>query len=347
MDRGLVSSPGAIVAEIGPSTWRLQGRVGERNVFQYLLASEDRDALLLIDTGLTETPREVVIPALRNLGLRASALRMIVVTHPDVDHQGGLAGLREVCENAVAACGFCDQAMVRDPEHMVADRYGCYEREHGIGLSAEELGWCRANYGAPAEIDLTFSGGETVRLGERQLDVLAAPGHSAGHLVLYERDTGMLFSSDAVHWRACPAADGSPALCPTYEEVGDYLGTIALIESLAPAELHSGHWPTRSGPEVLAFLDESREFVARVDSVLTPLLERPVTLADACREVQAEVGPWASEPEMLRFAVSGHLRRMLREGAIERVEPTQSPLRYRRRAPEARQALRSPVQITG
>jgi glyoxylase-like metal-dependent hydrolase (beta-lactamase superfamily II) len=347
MDRGLVSPPDAIVVEIGPETWRLQGRVGERNVFQYLLASEDRDALLLIDTGLTETPREVVMPALRSLGLREAALSMIVVTHPDVDHQGGLAGLREVCEHAVAACGFRDQAMVRDPEKMVADRYRCYEREHGMGLTAEELGWCRANYGAPAEIDLTFSGGETVRLGDRQLDVLAAPGHSAGHLVLFERDTGMLFSSDAVHWRACPAADGSPALCPTYEEVGDYLETIALLESLEPTELHSGHWPARSGSEVLAFLDESREFVARVDSVLGTLLEQPLTLAEACREVQAQAGPWASEPEMLRFAVSGHLRRMMREGAIERVEPTRGPLRYRRRAPEATQALQSPAQITG
>lgn len=320
-----------IVAEIGPSTWRLQGRVGERNVFQYLIASEGRDQLLLIDTGLTETPREVVIPALRSLGLRESDLKLIVVTHPDVDHQGGLAGLREACGQAVAACGFHDQAMVRDPEKLVADRYGCYEREHGIGLSAEELRWCRSNYGAPAEIDLTFSGGEVVELAERRLAVLAAPGHSAGHLVIHEPATGMLFSSDAVHWRACPGTDGSPALCPTYEEVGDYLATIEMLESLGLDELHSGHWPTRSGDEVIGFLRESREFVERVDSVLGELLARPATLLEACRQVQAEAGPWDSEPEMLRYAVAGHLRRMLAAGVIETVESMTTPVRYRRR----------------
>jgi glyoxylase-like metal-dependent hydrolase (beta-lactamase superfamily II) len=336
-----VSSEGAIVAEVAPSTWRLQGRVGERNVFQYLIAAEDRDQLLLIDTGLTETPRDVVIPALRSLGLREADVRLIVVTHPDVDHQGGLAGLREVCAAAVAACGFHDQAMVRDPEKLVADRYGCYERDHGIGLSADELRWCRDNYGAPADIDVTFSGGELVELGERRLEILAAPGHSAGHLVIHEPATGLLFSSDAVHWRACPGADGAPALCPTYEEVGDYLETIEMLEGLAPAELHSGHWPARSGDAVLGFLRESREFVERVDAVLSELLVRPATLAEACREVQAEAGPWDSEPEMLRFAVAGHLRRLLGSGAIETVESTTTPLRFRRRGAEPTEGARN------
>ena len=235
------------LVEIAEDTWRLQGRVGERNVYQYLLASPDRDELLLIDTGTSATPREVVIPALRRLGLPEEALRLVVVTHPDVDHQGGLAALREVCENAAAACGFADRAMVGDPEKLLADRYECYLAEHGLGMAAEEIRWVRANYGAPVEIDVTFSGGETLPLGSRRLQVLAAPGHSAGHLVLFEPRTGLLFSSDAVHWHACPAADGSPALCPTYEEVDPYLGTIDLIESLAPSEMHSGHWPMRSG----------------------------------------------------------------------------------------------------
>jgi glyoxylase-like metal-dependent hydrolase (beta-lactamase superfamily II) len=331
----MVISPDPIVAEIGPTTWRLQGRVGARNVYQYLVASDDRGELLLIDTGMSETPREVIIPALRSLGLREDDLAAIVVTHPDVDHQGGLAGLREVCANAVTACGFADQAMVSDPEKLLADRYACYDREHGIGPSVAELRWIRANYGARTEIDVTYSGGETIRVGDRALEVFAAPGHSAGHLALFERETGLLFSSDAVHWRACPGADGSPALCPTYEEVEDYLATIDMIESLAPSEMHSGHWPMRSGAEVMTFLGESRAFVEKVDAVVRHHLARPATLAELCRSVQAEAGPWDSEPEMLRFAVSGHLRRLLRRGVVETVETTTTPLRFRLRDPDS------------
>jgi len=324
----MVSPAEPIVVEIGEDTWRLQGRVGPRNVYQYLVASADRDELLLIDTGTAETPREVVLPALRRLGLAASGLRLVVVTHPDVDHQGGLAGLREACENALAACGFADRAMVGDPEKLLADRYGCYV-EHALGMTADEIRWVRANYGARVEIDMTFSGGESLQIGERRLDVLAAPGHSAGHLVLFEPETGLLFSSDAVHSHACPAADGSPALCPTYEEVDDYLETIDLVESLAPSETHSGHWPMRSGREVMAFLEDSRRFVEAVDEVLRARLAKPATLAELCQEVQLEAGPWDSEPAMLRFAIAGHARQLVRGRTVEVVDAVTGPPRYR------------------
>ena len=324
----MVSPSEPIVVEIGEDTWRLQGRVGPRNVYQYLVASAERDELLLIDTGTAETPREVVLPALRRLGLAASDLRLVVVTHPDVDHQGGLAGLREACENALAACGFADRAMVGDPEKLLADRYGCYV-EHGLGMSADEIRWVRANYGARVEIDLTFSGGESLQIGERRLNVLPAPGHSAGHLMLFEPETGLLFSSDAVHWHACPAADGSPALCPTYEEVDDYLRTIDLVELLAPSEMHSGHWPMRSGREVIAFLDDSRRFVEAVDAVLRARLAEPATLAELCQQVQLEAGPWDSGPAMLRFAVAGHVRRLLQAGDVTVVEAETRPPAYR------------------
>lgn len=324
----MVNASDPILVEIAENTWRLQGRVGPRNVYQYLIASEDRDELVLIDAGLAETPREVVLPALRHLGLAPSDLRMVVVTHPDVDHQGGLAGLREACENALTACGFADRAMVGDPEKLLADRYGCYV-EHALGMGADEIRWVRANYGARVEIDVTFSGGECLRVGDRRLDVHPAPGHSAGHLVLFEAEAGLLFSSDAVHWRACPAADGSPALCPTYEEVDDYLDTISLVEQLSPSEMHSGHWPMRSGQEVMGFLDESRLFVEAVDAVLKARLADPATLADLCQAVQLEVGPWDSEPGMLRFVVSGHMRRLLHLETVELIEAGNRPPRYR------------------
>jgi hypothetical protein len=77
-----------------------------------------------------------------------------------------------------------------------------------------------------------------------------------------------MFTSDAVHWGWCPAADGSPALPPTYEDVDRYLETVTLIESLAPQELHSGHWPARSGTGVTSFLAESRELVQALDPAL-------------------------------------------------------------------------------
>jgi glyoxylase-like metal-dependent hydrolase (beta-lactamase superfamily II) len=320
-----------MVREIGERTWRLESQLGGRNVFQYLLASEDGDELLLVDTGTSATPSEVVLPALRRLGLPPEALRLVVVTHPDLDHQGGLAALLDLCPDAVSACGFADRAMVGRPEQLIHDRYQPYLREHGLGYDAADERWMRARYGAPVEIDATLSGGELLRVGERTIEALHAPGHSAGHLALYERESGRLFSSDAVHWTGCPGADGVPTLCPTYEEVDAYLATIELVEELAPGELHSGHWPARSGAEVTEFLSESRAFVEHVDAAVLARLEQgDATLAELCEAVQRDAGPWRSEPGMLRFAVHGHLRRLVRRGAVASPEPTASPRRYER-----------------
>lgn len=330
-----------LVVEVGDDTWRLQSRLDDdRNLYQYLIRSGD--SLLLVDAGLARTPREVVLPALRRLALSPAQIDLIVVTHPDVDHQGGLAGLKEMSPGALAACGWADRALVGDPEKLLADRYQPYLREHGLGFDPEEVAWVRSNSGARAEIDLALGGGETIEVGGRSLSVLHAPGHSAGHLVLFERESGLLFSSDAVHWTGCPAADGSPALCPTYEEIGDYLATIEMIGGLSPAEMHSGHWPMRSGSEITAFLEQSREFVDRVEEVMAARLASPMTAADLCTAVERELGPWSSERKLLMFVVCGHLRHMLRAGTAESVEISAPPPRYRlRREPRPNPAAAS------
>lgn len=316
------------LTEIAPHTWRLESMVGPRNLYQYLLA--DGGQALIVDTGMTATPREVILPALRSVGIAATEVAMVVVTHPDLDHQGGLAGLREVLPNAVAACGFADRMMVSEPERLVTDRYGAYELEHDVGYGPGEKAWMRANYGAPATVEVGFAGGEILNLGERRLEVRHAPGHSPGHLVLHEPAARLLFTSDAVHWWMCPAADGSPALPPTYEDVDPYLETIAMVESLEVDAVHSGHWPARHGAEITAFLDESRAFVDRMDATIADRLGATATLAELCNHADERLGPFGADPINLMFAVHGHLRRMLRNGSAQVVRAGERPPRYRR-----------------
>lgn len=312
--------------EIAAGTWRFESLVGPRNMFQYLIA--DGDEAIVVDTGMTPTPRDVILPGMRAIGIDPAEVTMVVVTHPDLDHQGGLAGLREVLPNAVAACGFADRMMVSEPERLVTDRYGAFEVEHDVGYPAADKTWMRANYGAPATVEVGFAGGEAIAVGDRTLAVHHAPGHSPGHLVLHEPATGLVFSSDAVHWRMCPAADGSPALPPTYEEVDVYLDTIDMLASLSAAELHSGHWPERRGAEIAAFLDESGAFVERMDAALAERLERPATLAELCGHADERLGPFGADPVNLMFVVHGHVRRMLRTGRAQMQRAGERPPRY-------------------
>ncbi len=136
---------------------------------------------------------------------------------------------------------------------------------------------------------------------------------------------------------------------PTYEDVDAYLETIARVESLAPAELHSGHWPVAIGAEVGEFLGASREFVARLDDVLIERLARPATLAELCAEAERGLGPWDSPTHMLMFIVHGHIRRLIRARAVELLEPGVRPARYwrGRRAGGEAGAVRGAVYVGG
>jgi glyoxylase-like metal-dependent hydrolase (beta-lactamase superfamily II) len=310
-----VTAGGYTVTEVGERTWRIATMIGERDLFQYLIAGEDERAVL-IDTGTARTPEEAILPALADLGLKRDAVALAVVTHPDLDHQGGLATLREALPQARMACGFADVGLVGAPEQLVVDRYGAYEHAHGMRYDDADHRWMRALYGAPVWIDLPLSGGEELALGERTLRFLHAPGHSAGHLIVQDAASGALFTSDAVHGAFIPAADGSPALPPTYEEIDPYLTTIDLVEALNPTVLHSGHWPIREGAAIAAWLAESREYVTALDAALEERLGAPATLRELCDHVNARLGPYASGPVALMFAVHGHLRRLLRRGRV-------------------------------
>src|SRR5205807_9893539 len=84
--------------EVADATWRLESLIGPRNLYQYLIA--DSGQALILDTGVASTPRDVILPGLRSVGLAPGQVTLVVVAHPDLDHQGGLAGLRETLPRA-------------------------------------------------------------------------------------------------------------------------------------------------------------------------------------------------------------------------------------------------------
>ena len=49
-----------------------------------------------------------------------------------------------------------------------------------------------------AAIDVAYQGGETFRLGNLRVDVLAVPGHTVGHLAYWFSSAGVLFCGDSM-----------------------------------------------------------------------------------------------------------------------------------------------------
>ena len=298
--------------EILDGIHRIDADVGGRPLYLFLFLGERN---LLLDAGCATTVAESLLPYLGALGLGPRDLDLLVITHSDLDHQGGAHALAAANPDLMVACGALDRELVSDPDAIIARRYDGFWRDHGIRYDAEATAWIREMCGPAQPVDQVFAGGETVELGHgSELRVLHVPGHSPGHIALQDTRTGALFSGDCVQGSVYLGRDGTPKLCPTYTHVDPYLQTIDLIESIAPSELHGCHWPAARGAEVAAFLDESRGYVEHVDGLVrTCFAEAPegLTLLELIECVNERLDePW--EPGLaqeLVYSLHGHAER--------------------------------------
>ena len=299
--------------EILDGIHRIDAEFGGRPLYLFLFLGERS---LLLDAGAASTVPAFVEPYLDSLGLRARDLDLLLITHPDLDHQGGAATLARANAELEIACGALDRELVSDPDAIMSRRYDAFRADHGIGYDAAVAASMRTECGAPVRVDSAFEGGETIDLGGgRELRVLHVPGHSAGHLALHDVRTGAFFSADCVQGSVYLGLDGTPKLCPTYTDVDPYLATIDHVEALAPSELHGCHWPAARGDaDIRAFLDESRGYVEHVDALVRACFTDArdgLTLRALIECVNARfVAPW--EPALaqeLVYSLHGHAER--------------------------------------
>jgi glyoxylase-like metal-dependent hydrolase (beta-lactamase superfamily II) len=286
---------------------------------------------VLLDCGTKRHAAEDV-PA--HFGKRRDLqLNWLIVTHPDGDHCGGTRVIGENFSQTRILCGEADRALVESPDHLFDYRYDAYRDDHGIFFdpqTAEEIRQC---FSGPQNVSITLVGGETIRLGpDRILEIWSLPGHSHGHLGIYDRRNKTLYYGDAIQGAGYKALRGGWALCPTYLYVDAYLQSIRTIEN-SPAETIVGcHWPIcRGKEEIRQFCSESRDFVFLAEGLIAEYLgKRPgTTLRELCEYLSPQLGEWPHSVHLeLANAFSGHLNRGVVQGRFE-VDKSKCPFRYR------------------
>ena len=306
------------------SVFMLEGEVGGRPLqFVYLKGGT---ATMIMDSGCAHDPTKVIAPQIRDTGGRVEDLTWILNTHPDLDHIGGNHEMKQLAPQAILACGEPDRHTCQGLESLMRYRYDAYRADHAIFYEGDTLKWFQAEGGKAQPIDVTFRGGEHIRLGRGwDIELISVPGHAKGHLAVYDPMHEALYGGDAIHGNGYLGLDGAMKLCPTYENVDEYLSTISLIESLPISTYVGCHWPVKKDGEVAAFCRESREFVERADRLLTAQLATAHSLRQICTALGPKLGDWprANDIELV-YALAGHLRRMVNSGTVvERVRTTE------------------------
>ena len=132
--------------------------VGNRDVGAYLIDTEE--GLVLIDSTYPSTA-PLLIQSIADLGFSARDVRHLIHTHGHFDHFG-CTGFVKALSGCTTYLGRRDAEMfVRDPSLILAG--DCGIRDFG-----------------PFVPDVLLDGGETIRSGSTEIEVVATPGHSDG-----------------------------------------------------------------------------------------------------------------------------------------------------------------------
>jgi glyoxylase-like metal-dependent hydrolase (beta-lactamase superfamily II) len=254
---------GVEVVEVAEGVYRLAlplGIHGVPTVSAYLLRGADGDTL--VDCGIAAGVDEegdpgpdgtaAVTAALTATGSRLERLQRLVVTHAHIDHFG-LAG--EVVRRSGGELWMhrrtdLDIAKYDDPEEAV-DRRTLMLADHG--LFGEELtetseglrDWLPVmpSIGRPSRL---LDGGESFSVGGRMWEVVHTPGHSPGHVCLWNAAERLLCSGDHLLQVVSPPVTFERGFEP--DPLGSYLDSLDRVRELGPEMVLPGHGtPFRDG----------------------------------------------------------------------------------------------------
>jgi glyoxylase-like metal-dependent hydrolase (beta-lactamase superfamily II) len=306
--------------EVAPGIHRIESVLGPRPFSQYLLRDE---LALLFDTGVEETPAEVILPFLD--GLQPD---LVLNSHADVDHYGGNAAIKAAAPKALFLAHELDVPWIESAEAILRERYGWYA-EHGLAYDPDTFAWLRNAIGPDTPVDVHLRAGERIRLGPAlTVEVLHLPGHTAGHIGLWDPASRTAIVMDAVMGRGLLDMDGNVIHPPPYFDVAGYLGAARTLQALAPERLLTAHYDVIEGADVDRFLADTVAFVEDAGRlVVEALADRgALTLPEVLELGDPRLGPFTSMPNELAGSLRAHLRELVQQG---RAEEDASGLRWR------------------
>lgn len=147
-----------------------------------IIGCETTRQAICIDPG-DEAERIVETLERHNLNLQAIAL-----THAHLDHVGGVAALKKLKPNAKINLHKADEFMYTDLSEQPA----------WIGIPRSQWTALGFDFEEPPPVDEYWTDGQTYDVGELRFKVLHCPGHTPGHVVLYEPKERKVFVGDVL-----------------------------------------------------------------------------------------------------------------------------------------------------
>ena len=279
------------------------------------------EAVVVVDPGIGEGRAGAVVEAVRRVAGGEPGDALVVLTHGHTDHLAAAPGVLEGLGGVAAAPRLC-AGLVEDTVLRRLVVYG--------GAVSEELASMPM---VSVRLGRLLEPGDRLPCGAR---LVAAPGHTPGHVLVVFEEERVVAAGDAVLGERVLARFGVPfaAELPRWRR--------SLEEVLLPLAEEGytvvpGHGPVARAGRAAAMIRANIEAVDRVKSYVLRVLEEkgPVTLDRLAYMATTELGAAEPTPRQLllnRTALASVLAELERSGEAEPVATMEGPAWRRRQA---------------
>jgi len=222
-----------VTTRLAPGVLEIDTLLGgwDRMTAGYLIEGERP---VLVETG-SQSSIGTLLGALGDLGVGASDLAGVAVTHIHLDHAGGVGDVARAFPNATVYVHAKGARHLADPSRLVDSAARVY------GPLLDSL------YGrldpTPPERIVVLDDGEEIDLGGgRTLRAIDSPGHAKHHLGLLDSSTGYLFAGDAVGVRLPDGGILRPATPPPDFDLDQALASLQRFADHSPSGIALAHY---------------------------------------------------------------------------------------------------------
>jgi len=300
-----------------------------REINAYIITGEKN---LLIDTGFNRPECESALKsAFNELGIESTDL---FITHLHSDHCGLIKQFSD--ENSTIFSGETDGELINFEAgnlywRMLDDlfiKYGFPKADFGRNTDIHP----GRKYCHEERVDFTYvNEGDVLEYGGYRLKAIETPGHTPGHMCLYDEEKKILFCGDHI------LGTITPNICielSAENPLQDYLDSLSKVEKLDVELLLSAH-----GTPVENMYDRIKELKEhhknRLGEVLRILGREWTTAYTVARDMTWEIDckNWDEFPAPQKWLATGeaisHLQYLFFSGEISR-EESDGVYRYRR-----------------
>lgn len=239
----------------------------------YLIGNENES--ILVDAGYDQPEtRTELDEALKRNGIAIP--HAIILTHSHPDHAPGVRQLMDW--NPVIYC---------------------HQNEKQATLSAI----------SPVDKVSFLNDGDVMHVGGEEIQVIHAPGHTAGQLNLYIPSMEILVAGDNI------VAEGTSWIGPPDGNMSDYLSTLYRLKELKMKKIGPGHGGWIEKPyEHIEFVIQRR--LLRENQIVSLLKQhQKLTSVDLTNMIYQEL-PHPSVYEVARRTTEAHLIKLIKEGSV-------------------------------